>query len=135
MRWRNLLGLKNKSADLAKNRLQVIIQQQRATGDSTSPDYLPMMKKEILEVIAKYTQTNLDDVKVPKENLLNVDYDEDVDASISTEFSAAAFRLGHMQVHDQLLTKLELGTICTPRIGLSKQTLKSLYLEKISKRC
>ena len=63
MKWRKLLGLKNKSADIAKNRLQVIIQQQR-TSDNNSPDYLPMMKKEILEVIAKYTQTNLDDVKV-----------------------------------------------------------------------
>ena len=64
MKWRSLLGIKSKSsADLAKNRLQVIIAQQR-TGDNNAPDYLAVMKKEILEVIAKYTQTNLDDVKV-----------------------------------------------------------------------
>jgi cell division topological specificity factor len=63
MRWRGLLGLKHKSADVAKNRLQVIIQQQR-TANNNSPDYLPMMKREILEVIAKYTKINLDDVKV-----------------------------------------------------------------------
>ena len=63
MKWRSMLGLRNKSADVAKNRLQVIIAQQR-TDDNSSPDYLPMMKKEILDVIAKYTQANLDDVKV-----------------------------------------------------------------------
>lgn len=64
MKWRDLLGLRSKSADVAKNRLQVIIAQQRTGENSGTPDYLPMMKKEILEVIAKYTQTELDDVKV-----------------------------------------------------------------------
>ena len=63
MKWRTLLGLRNKSADVAKNRLQVIIAQQR-TANNSNPDYLPMMQREIMDVIAKYTNADLDDVKI-----------------------------------------------------------------------
>lgn len=63
MSWRSLLGLKDKSAELAKNRLQVIIAQQR-DANQKSPDYLPMMQREIMEVIAKYTKADIDDVNI-----------------------------------------------------------------------
>ena len=62
MRWMKLLGLNNTSADAAKDRLQIIIAQQRSEEDT--PDFLPMLKKEIMEVVAKYTKVNLDTVQV-----------------------------------------------------------------------
>ena len=55
-----LLG--KKSADVAKNRLQIIIAQQRS--QDSSPDYLPMLREEILAVVAKYTNVDINKVKV-----------------------------------------------------------------------
>lgn len=63
MKWRRFIGLRNKSADLAKNRLQVIIAQQR-DANNNGLDYLPMMQQEIMAVIAKYTRSNIKDVKI-----------------------------------------------------------------------
>ena len=40
------------TANTAKERLQVLIAHQHA--DSAGPDYLPMLKKDILNVIKKY---------------------------------------------------------------------------------
>lgn len=57
----HLLGLKKKSATIAKDRLQIIIAQGRTDNHT---DYLPMLRKEILAVVAKYTNANLDDVQV-----------------------------------------------------------------------
>ena len=56
------LRLQKKSANAAKDRLQIIIAQQRSANQS--PDYLPLMRKEILQVIAKYTKVNLDQIKM-----------------------------------------------------------------------
>lgn len=53
---------RKKSANVAKGRLQIIIAQQR--GESNSPDYLPMLRKEILEVVARYTKADINAVKV-----------------------------------------------------------------------
>jgi cell division topological specificity factor len=53
---------RKKSANVAKGRLQIIIAQQRA--ETGSPDYLPMLRKEILEVVAKYTNVDINSVKV-----------------------------------------------------------------------
>ncbi len=53
----NYFGWQKKSADKAKDRLRIIIAQQR--GETSSHDYLPMLKREILEVIAKYTKVDL----------------------------------------------------------------------------
>ena len=46
-----LLGRKKNTAATAKDRLQIIIAQERV--QSQAPDYLPMLKKELLEVLAK----------------------------------------------------------------------------------
>ena len=51
-----------KSATKARDRLQIIIAQER-TKDS-QPDYLPLMKQEILKVIEKYTAVSLQDVEI-----------------------------------------------------------------------
>lgn len=56
------LGFGKQSAQDAKNRLQVIIAQQRV--EKNSPDYLPMMRKEIIAIIMKYTQVDSGDIHV-----------------------------------------------------------------------
>ena len=50
------------SAAQAKDRLQILLAHERVT--TNAPDYLPMMKQEILEVIRKYIQIDKDQVKV-----------------------------------------------------------------------
>jgi cell division topological specificity factor len=62
MRWMRALGLNVKTATMAKDRLQIIIAQQRS--ESTNPDYLPALRKEILEIVAKYTKVKSTDVHV-----------------------------------------------------------------------
>jgi cell division topological specificity factor len=56
------LGFGKKSATTARDRLQVIIAQERK--QDSSQDYLPMLRKEIMEVIAKYTKADMSKVKV-----------------------------------------------------------------------
>jgi cell division topological specificity factor len=65
MRWLSTLGIGKSSAKTAKDRLQIIIAQQRSEEDS--PDYLPMLKKEIIKVIAKYTNADLHQIQMEME--------------------------------------------------------------------
>jgi cell division topological specificity factor len=44
---------KKQSANLAKERLQIIVAERRSRDDP-SPNYLPQLKEDILKVIAKY---------------------------------------------------------------------------------
>lgn len=53
---------RKKSANIAKGRLQIIIAQQR--GEANTPDYLPLLRQEILEVVTKYTKVDINAVKV-----------------------------------------------------------------------
>ena len=62
MKWINALGLGKQSAKTAKDRLQIIIAQQRT--ESNTPDYLPLMREEIMKVIAKYTKIDTNQVKM-----------------------------------------------------------------------
>ncbi|MDR3516002.1 MAG: cell division topological specificity factor MinE [Azospirillaceae bacterium] len=48
------------TAEHAKERLQIVLAHERA--DRSSPDYLPLLQKELLSVIAKYVQ--IDEKKV-----------------------------------------------------------------------
>ncbi len=50
------------TAQLAKERLQIILAREHM--DRAGPDYLPALKRDILEVIAKYVKVDLDQVKV-----------------------------------------------------------------------
>jgi cell division topological specificity factor len=50
------------TANLAKERLRIIIAQERSTRGA--PDYLPLMQRELLEVIRKYVNVDVDAVKV-----------------------------------------------------------------------
>ena len=54
----------NKSAALAKERLQIIVAHERGSSRRGSPDYLPALKKELLEVVRKYVPIDQSQVKV-----------------------------------------------------------------------
>ncbi len=56
------LGNRKKSANVARERLQIILAHERA--GLTGPDYLPQLQKELVEVISKYVAINPDDIKV-----------------------------------------------------------------------
>jgi len=53
---------KSNTASLAKERLQIIVAHERK--GRMSPDYLPQLKQDILEVIAKYVKVSDDQVVV-----------------------------------------------------------------------
>ncbi|QSX31530.1 cell division topological specificity factor MinE [Shewanella cyperi] len=56
---------KSSTAVTAKERLQIIVAHQR--GERGAPDYFPLMKQEIIEVIRKYVQISPDQVSVQLE--------------------------------------------------------------------
>jgi cell division topological specificity factor len=58
---------KPKSADLARERLTVVIARQRADDSAPSPDFLPALQKELIAVISKYVHVNPDDISVQLE--------------------------------------------------------------------
>lgn len=65
----------NKTANVARDRLQIIIAQQRDVRDesNSTPDYLPMLQKELLEVLSKYVQIKLDDINISHEKRDGID--------------------------------------------------------------
>ena len=60
------------SASAAKERLQIIVAHER--GGNDEPDYLPAMRKDILEVISRY-------IAIEQEQV-NVHFDDSNDCSI-----------------------------------------------------
>lgn len=58
----DFLRPKKDTASIAKERLRIIVSQERSTRGG--PDYLPMLRRELLEVIRKYVSVDLDAVKV-----------------------------------------------------------------------
>jgi cell division topological specificity factor len=70
-------GPKN-TASVAKERLRIIVAQERSARGG--PDYLPLLRRELLDVIKKYVNVDIDAVKVD----LVKDGDHDVlDISVS----------------------------------------------------
>ena len=57
-----LFNTKPKSANTAKERLQIIIARER--NGRAGPDFLPAMHQELIAVISKYTKVNADDIKI-----------------------------------------------------------------------
>lgn len=70
-----LLGKKPKTASVARDRLQIIIAQERANRDAenATPDYLPTLQRELLEVLSKYVQIELQDINISREKQDGVD--------------------------------------------------------------
>ena len=53
---------KPNSAKLAKERLQILVAHERSSRNQ--PSYLPALQQELLQVIQKYIQIDLDDISV-----------------------------------------------------------------------
>lgn len=62
MKLINYFRAQKKSASIAKDRLHIIIAQERT--QKGRPDFLPLLRKDILAAISKYTKIDLDQVKV-----------------------------------------------------------------------
>lgn len=58
-----LFAPKPKSANAAKERLQIIIARER-NGGREGYDFLPALREELIAVISKYTKVNPADIKV-----------------------------------------------------------------------
>ena len=68
-----LLGEKKKTANVAKERLQIILSHERSGSTSYEPDYLPALQRDLIAVIAKYIKINPDDIKLNLERQDNLD--------------------------------------------------------------
>ena len=60
-----LLGRRENTAATARYRLQIIIAQKRV--QSQAPDYWAMLKKELIEVLARYVNIWPDDIRISQE--------------------------------------------------------------------
>ncbi|KAF1706948.1 cell division topological specificity factor MinE [Pseudoxanthomonas sacheonensis] len=58
----DFLKPKKETASIARDRLRIIVAQERTTRGG--PDYLPMLQRELLEVIKKYVNVDADAVNV-----------------------------------------------------------------------
>lgn len=56
------LRKKNNTASIARDRLQVIVAHERKV--QREPDYLPALQREILEVIKKYVDIDIENIEV-----------------------------------------------------------------------
>ena len=66
-------GEKKKSANVAKERLQIILAHERSGRNVSEPDYLPALQAELIAVIGKYIKINLKDIKVHLERQDNLE--------------------------------------------------------------
>ena len=58
----DFLKPKKETASIARDRLRIIVAQERTSRGA--PDYLPMLQRELLEVIKKYVNVDADAVNV-----------------------------------------------------------------------
>ncbi|MFT4012654.1 MAG: cell division topological specificity factor MinE [Paracoccus sp. (in: a-proteobacteria)] len=54
------------SAQTAKERLQIMLAHEKV-GNSVSPDFLPLLQRDILEVVRRHLEIGIDDVEVKME--------------------------------------------------------------------
>lgn len=67
-----LFGEKKKTAQIAKNRLALLIAHEHESNES-APDFLPELQRELLAVISKYVSVKPEDIKVQRERQDNFD--------------------------------------------------------------
>jgi cell division topological specificity factor len=60
-------------ADIAKERLSIIVARERAVTRGRGPDYLPQLQQELLAVLAKYEKIDLTNVTVNVDRTGNYD--------------------------------------------------------------
>jgi len=87
----------DQSAKVAKDRLQVLIAHERTNRNA--PDYLPMLKRDLLNVIKKYVSVGDDQVSVQLDSQdefdileLNITLPEDSGSSATSSTGNAATR-------------------------------------------
>jgi cell division topological specificity factor len=60
-----LFGRNKQSAQLAKQRLLAVVDQERSVrGEPRKPDYLPALQRELARVVSKYAKVPSGDVQV-----------------------------------------------------------------------
>jgi len=64
---------KKNTANLAKERLQILIAHEHSDASLSAPDYLPKLQKELISVIRKYVKVSDDAVNVKVEKGDNFD--------------------------------------------------------------
>ena len=67
------LGEKKQTANVAKERLQIILAHERSGRNVAEPDYLPDLQRELVAVISKYIKINVADIKVNLERYDNLE--------------------------------------------------------------
>jgi cell division topological specificity factor len=80
----DFLKPKKETASIARDRLRIIVAQERTTRGG--PDYLPMLQRELLEVIKKYVNVDADAVNV---ELIKEGEHDVLDISVSLQEGAA----------------------------------------------
>ncbi|GGF54926.1 cell division topological specificity factor MinE [Mameliella alba] len=79
----SLRSRRAKSAQTAKDRLQILLAHERGRG-SGAPDYLPALQRDIVQAVRKYVDIEMDDVDV------RMDRSKDVSSlEINVEIPAA----------------------------------------------
>ncbi len=73
------------TASLAKERLRIIVSQERSSRGG--PDYLPLLRGELLEVIRKYVHVDMDAIQI---NLEKEDGHEILELSVALPQKNAA---------------------------------------------
>ncbi|MFN8770530.1 MAG: cell division topological specificity factor MinE [Neisseriaceae bacterium] len=72
-----LFGRKKNTANVAKERLQIILAHERNVAEcgdeNDSPEWLPNLQKELVEVVAKYININTEDLKINIEKRDNIE--------------------------------------------------------------
>ena len=83
----DFLKAKKNTASIAKERLRIIVAQERSSRGA--PDYLPLLQRELLEVIRKYVSVDVDAVKV--DLVKDGEHDVlDISVALTDERAAAA---------------------------------------------
>ena len=63
--WSFLFARNKKSANVAKQRLLAVVEQERAArGGQRRPDYLPALQRELAKVVNKYVKVPAGDIQV-----------------------------------------------------------------------
>ena len=65
-------GEKKKTANVAKERLQIILAHERG-GRTLVPDFLPALQRDLIAVISKYIKIDPSDIKVNLERDANME--------------------------------------------------------------
>ena len=68
-----LLVEKKNTANVAKERLQIILAHERSGRNASEPDYLQDLQRDLIAVISKYIKINPNDIKVNMERQDNLD--------------------------------------------------------------